>query len=217
MPTDGTDFKRRRVHYGAFYIAAKTGAEEATLSAIGVAGLAREITKDFSLPMLKPMIDAAASALSGLFAKDGTVLFHHVQGHLKQLVPNNELGQMQTVLLDAVCRATGSLRQESGQQTGAQIVEALLELTGRDLYRAFVLDYAMGYIANVQSIHPQDIPAMEDRLLAGAAPGLSCLMRSIYESPSGRPGKDLMTAGPRLEPVDSSSFESLTNVALNLV
>lgn len=43
MPTDGTDFARRRPLYGRFYVALKNGAGASQLAALAADGVAREI------------------------------------------------------------------------------------------------------------------------------------------------------------------------------
>jgi hypothetical protein len=61
MPTDGTDFARRKPIYGRFYADARNGAPAIDLAELLVECLAREIRRDRPLIALRPVVNALLS------------------------------------------------------------------------------------------------------------------------------------------------------------
>jgi hypothetical protein len=61
MPTDGADFGRMKACYGKAYTAARTGAKEAEVAGVAVAGLERDIRRERDFSALRPVAELVAT------------------------------------------------------------------------------------------------------------------------------------------------------------
>lgn len=82
MPTDGSDFARRRPLYGKFYVAIKNGASGQELAPLAIDGVVREIGQRplvAFLPALEAMVSTLGAELLSADAKQA-ILSQRIEG-----------------------------------------------------------------------------------------------------------------------------------------
>lgn len=130
MPTDGTDFARRRPLYGRFYVAFKNGADSAQLAAFASDGVAKEIGQR-PLIAFKPAVEAVVSiANSTLLSCDAkrSLLAQQMEVLKTQLAESSPSARD---VCDCVLRTGLEALDDGGPISGPEVAaSAMKELVG---------------------------------------------------------------------------------------
>jgi hypothetical protein len=182
MPTDGTDFARRKACYGRFYTASKDGVPVAVLGSIALEGLARDIRRDGGLPAFRPLVEHLVGIMiPGLLGNDDMrkQLMDGVD-HIDQELADFSLTR------DAcgVARKVGLEALSGGIDPSEESIKSHL-VAG--LVKSRCLDRASPYITRhrTRSIHGTE--QLTKTVAQATLPNALILAEAIYKSPKGVP------------------------------
>ena len=211
MATYGADFKRRVKYHGLTYTEIKNGSDLATIAAVSVAGLARELSGNNAIPGFRELVLTAVDCLQSIFVTDGQSL-KDLNERLDIVAARHGKTEAQRIVVESLVREAGNLRGEIQSLGHPETAERLKSACGRDLHDGLVIAYADEYAMHHRSIVPSELPAFRDSWQKEASGRLSELMSSLFEH--GRPERNLTRPRPDLAPVSSDSFEALTSIDL---
>ena len=215
MPTDGADFQRRRLHHGKFYVDVKNGADVAHLAQVAVMCVAREITHDRKMPMLKPLIDAVVRLQPGTHLFSSTSLFaSQVTDALKDAGRGFPDDEAKRACESAVYRHAMTLRVAAANMDTAEFRAELLGGTGHELVQRQSLDPADGYLRAHRKLDQSEHRDFEAEIHAHADRQTQAMMESIYDRPSGTPSNQFRKLPDGAIRIKSDSPESLQKTVL---
>ena len=216
MPTDGTDFARRRKFYGKYYTMAKAGADAPTLAGLGSAGFAREVQSDRAMPMLGAMLDAVIGLRHeiGSGGAPPSETLRDISKRLDAVLALGERSPAGDELKSAITAAYSRMqaRGETGILPETQLREELRTETGMVLFDRKVVERGEEHLHEGCGMDYVGIERFKKEILDHSRSTIAAIMESIESSPNGVPDRKFRNpdpGGPRIDNSSSSALEEL--------
>lgn len=213
MPTDGTDFARRRKFYGKYYTLAKAGADAPTLAGLGSAGFAREVQSDRAMPMLGAMLDAVIGLRHeiGSGGAPPSETHRRIGSRLDAVLATWDPSMAGDELKSALTAAYAKMeaRGEIGISPETQFREELRTEAGMVLLDRKVVERGEEHLHEGCGMDYVGVERFKKDILDHGRATIAAIMESIESSPNGVPHRKFRNPEPSGAKIDNSSPAAL--------